>query len=311
MRVAFMGTPDFAVPPLLALHGAGHEIAGVFTQPDRPSGRGHRTAPPPVKRAAQDLGIPVFQFPRIRRQEGIDALRQARPDVVVTAAFGQILSRVLLAVPPLGTVNIHASLLPEYRGPAPINWAIIEGRAETGVTTMYTDAGIDTGDMIFGESTPIGDRETAGELTARLSRIGAGLILKTLEAIARGDAPRIPQDEKLATHRPMLAKENGLIDWTAPARAVDCLVRGVNPWPGGYTMLEGSPLKIWETLPADGSGPPGEILCADPRRGLIVACGEGAVEIAVLQAAGKGRMSARDRLRGHPLTEGIRLGGGA
>ena len=310
MRIAYMGTPEFAVPSLRALHAAGYEIAGVFTQPDRPAGRGHKMQPPPVKAAALELGLPVFQFERIRKQEGIDALRAVRADLVVTAAFGQILSKVLLAVPPLGTVNVHASLLPGYRGPAPINWCIINGERETGVTTMYTDAGIDTGDMIYAERTEIGARETAGELTQRLSVLGAELIVRTLRDIESGVAPRMPQDHEASSHHPMLTKDTGRIDWEMPAKAVDCLVRGVNPAPGAHTSVEGAPLKVWETLPVEGKGKPGQLLCADPKAGMVVACGEGALEIVTLQAAGKAKMDARSWLRGHPLAEGQTLGGG-
>ncbi len=311
MRIVFMGTPEFAVPSLHALFSAGYEIAGVFSQPDRPSGRGHKLMAPPVKEAAIELGLPIFQFERIRRKEGIDALRACAPELVVTAAFGQILSKVLLAVPPRGTVNVHASLLPAYRGPAPINWCIINGEAETGVTTMYTDAGVDTGDTIYARRTPIGPQETAGELTRRLADMGAELIVKTLADIIAGTAPRTAQNEALASHYPMLSREAGAIDWALPGHSIDCLVRGVDPWPGATTLYEGTPLKIWKVRPAPGSGTPGEILRADANAGLVVACKDGAVEILSLQAPGKSRVAARDWLRGHSLPLGGILGGNA
>jgi len=212
MRIAFMGTPQFAVPPLRALLDAGYGVVGAFTQPDRPAGRGHRVAMCPVKEFALSRGVPVFQFERIRRPDGLECLKNLAPDLCVTAAFGQILSQALLDVPKWGTVNVHASLLPKYRGAAPINWCILNGETKTGVTTMLTDAGIDTGDMLLSRETEIGEMETAGELTERLSELGAELLIETLDKYLRGEIAPRKQNPEEATHQPMLKKEMGIID---------------------------------------------------------------------------------------------------
>lgn len=309
MRIVFMGTPAFAAPSLQALLDHGYDVAAAVTQPDRPSGRRMKLTPCPVKALALSRGVRVLQFERIRRQEGLDALRAAAPDLFVTAAFGQILSQTMLDIPPLGTVNVHASLLPKYRGPAPVHWCIIKGETETGVTTMLTDAGIDTGDILLQRSTPIAPAETAGALTDRLSVLGASLLIETLARIEAGTCPRTPQDEAQASRQPMLDKATGRIDWTRPAMAIENLVRGVNPWPGAWTrMPDGGTLKIWEARAVSAKGVPGEILCADDKQGLSVACGEGALRVAVLQAPGTRRMQAEAFLRGHPMTPGLRLG---
>ncbi len=304
-RVVFMGTPAFAVPSLKALLDMpGFEVVAVCTQPDRPSGRGNRLTACPVKEVAAARGVPALQFERIRRQEGLDALRALKPDLFVTAAFGQILSQKILDIPKLGTVNVHASLLPKYRGPAPINWCIIEGETVAGVTTMLTDAGIDTGAMLMRREVAIGPDETAGELTARLSETGAALLTETLS----GPFSPVPQNEAEATRQPMLTKETGLIDWTQAAARVRNLVRGVDPWPGAYTFVPGlGALKIWKTAETDGAGAPGEVLYADGKRGMAVACGEGAIQILELQAPNGRRMPAGDYLRGHPIRAGLIL----
>ena len=302
MRAVFMGTPAFAVPPLRALLEAGIDVVAACTQPDRPSGRGNRMVPCHVKALAVERGIPVLQFERIRRQEGVDALSVLAPDLFVTAAFGQILSQRVLDIPRLGTVNVHASLLPKYRGPAPINWCIIEGETVTGVTTMMTDAGIDTGDILLQCEMEIDPEETAGELSERLSMLGAELLIETLCRIDAGDCPRMPQDHARATRHPMLSKELGHIDWMHPAARIANLVRGVSPWPGAYAeMADGRMLKIWKAHAVDGDGVPGRALCADAKRGLTVACGDGALAVTELQAPGARRMAATDYLRGHPL----------
>lgn len=309
MRIVFMGTPAFAVPSLAALLDHGYEVVAAVTQPDRPSGRGNKLTACPVKELAVSHGVPVLQFERIRRQEGLDALRALSPDLFVTAAFGQILSQKVLDIPQMGTVNVHASLLPAYRGPAPINWCIIEGETDTGVTTMMTDAGIDTGDILLQRQTPIGLEETAGELTERLASLGADLLIETLRRMADGTCPRIPQDEALASRHPMLDKAHGRIDWTQSATDIANLVRGVNPWPGAWTALpDGGTLKIWQAQAGLGMGEPGQILFADGRRGMAVACGEGALTILEMQAPGSRRMAAADYLRGHPIDSGLRLG---
>lgn len=309
MRIVFMGTPAFAVPSLAALLDAGYDVVAAVTQPDRPSGRGKRLTACPVKELAVSRGVPVLQFERIRKQEGLDALRALSPDLFVTAAFGQILSQKVLDIPTMGTVNVHASLLPKYRGPAPINWCIIEGETVTGITTMMTDAGIDTGDILLQRETPIGPEETAGTLTLRLADIGAALLLETLACLAQGNCPRTPQDHEAATRQPMLDKESGRIDWTRDAEAISSLVRGVDPWPGAWTALPGGGiLKIWRAKPAEGHGKPGEVLFADGKRGMAVACGTGALTVLELQAPGAKRMAAADYLRGHPLDSGLVLG---
>lgn len=309
MRIIYMGTPAFAVPPLAALLDAGYDVVACVTQPDRPSGRGHRVMACPVKQLAVLRGVPVLQFERVSRQEGLDALRALAPDLLVTAAFGQILSRKVLSIPPQGTVNVHASLLPKYRGPAPINWCIIHGETETGVTTMRTDAGIDTGDMLLSHKVRIGPEETAGELTERLSQVGAALLVETLRRMEAGDCPPIPQDHDTATHHPMLTKEHGRIDWMQSARQITDLVRGVHPWPGAWTTLpDGGVLKIWKVRALQGTGQPGEVLYGDAKRGLLVACGDGALELMELQAPNAKRMAAFQYMLGHPMEPGRRLG---
>ena len=319
MRVAFMGTPDFAVPSLITLAEAGHDVAGVFTQPDQPAGRGHKLAACPVKLAAVERGLPVFQFRRIRGAQGVAALRELAPDLCVTAAFGQILSQTLLGIPRLGTINVHASLLPRWRGPAPINWAIMAGDRETGVTTMLTDAGIDTGDMLMASRVVIGETETSGELTGRLALAGAALLAQTIKALEAGDCPRERQDESLMTHAPMLDKTHGEIDWARPARELERLVRGVNPWPGAYTSLpDGGTLKVWSALASDEmpetdnhttTREPGTLIFADQKRGMVVATGRGALRLSIVQVPGGKRMSDCDCLRGKPMAAGLRLGG--
>jgi methionyl-tRNA formyltransferase len=308
MRIVFMGTPDFAVPSLRALFEAGHEIAGVFCQPDRPQGRRQIVTACPVKQAALELGIEVFQFEKIRRQEGLDALRALRPQLCVTAAFGQILSQKNLDVPPLGTVNVHASLLPKYRGASPIQQAVADGERFTGVTTMYTERGVDCGDIILQEQTPIGETETAGELFERLAVLGAQLIVKTVALIEQGQAVRTAQDEAQATHCRMIEKADGLVDFDKEPFYLCAHVRGMNPWPVAFAYLDGQVMKIYEARPCPGQGEPGKILCADAKNGLIVGCKNGAVSIERLQMPGGKPVSAQDYLRGHHI-DAQKLGG--
>ena len=308
MRVVFMGTPQFAVPSLEALLDAGYDVVGAFTQPDRPVGRGHKLAACPVKEAALRRGVPVYQFERLRSEEGIACLRGLAPDLVVTAAFGQILSQALLDVPRLGTVNVHASLLPAYRGAAPINWCIINGETKTGVTTMLTDAGVDTGPMLLSRETDIGPEETAGELSCRLSLLGAQLLVETLRGYLDGSVRPVPQDESRASRQPMLKKEMGDIDWTLPAEQIVNRVRGLDPWPCAYTACEGGTLKVFRARPAQGAGEPGAVLVASAKEGLIVACGAGALEVLEMQAPGGRRMSARAYLAGKRIPVGTRFG---
>ena len=310
MRIVFMGTPEFAVPSLKALLDAGYGVVGVFTQPDRPVGRGHKLAACPVKKLAVERGVPVYQFERLRNEEGLACLRALAPDIVVTAAFGQILSQALLDVPKMGTVNVHASLLPAYRGAAPINWCILNGETRTGVTTMLTDAGVDTGAMLLRRETDIGEVETAAELSARLSQLGAELLIETLKGYIAGEIAPTPQDERLASRQPMLKKEMGLIDWTRSAKEIACQARGLDPWPSAYTDYAGGTLKIYRARPAVGEGEPGTVLRSSAKEGLFVACGEGALEVLEMQAPGGKRMSARAYLAGKKIEPGTKFGEG-
>ena len=310
MRIVFMGTPEFAVPSLKALLDAGYGVVGVFTQPDRPVGRGHKLAACPVKKLALERGVPVYQFERLRNEEGLACLRSLAPDIVVTAAFGQILSQALLDVPKMGTVNVHASLLPAYRGAAPINWCILNGETRTGVTTMLTDAGVDTGDMLLRRETDIGEVETAAELSVRLSQLGAELLIETLKGYIAGEIAPIPQDERLASRQPMLKKEMGLIDWTRSAKEIACQARGLDPWPSAYTDYLGGTLKIYRACPVEGEGDPGTVLRSSAKEGLFVACGEGALEVLEMQAPGGKRMSARAYLAGKKIEPGTKFGEG-
>ena len=305
-----MGTPDFAVPSLRALVDHGYEVVGVFCQPDRPKGRGHKLAACPVKELAQSAGIPVFQPERIKREEGVAMLKSCAPDLCVTAAFGQLLSQEILDIPPLGTINVHSSLLPKHRGSAPINWSIIKGDAVTGMTTMFTDKGMDTGDILLMRETPIGPAENAGELTDRLAVMGAQLLIETIRALEAGTLARTPQDHAAATYEPKMDKELGRIDWSKSAQELDWLVRGTTPWPGAFTTLGEQTIKVFELDILDGpaSGAPGEIVAADAKRGLVVSCGDHDVALAQIQMPGAKRMNAKDYLRGHTMETGVCLG---
>ena len=301
-----MGTPEFAVPSLKALCDAGYDVVGVFTQPDRPKGRGNKVIASPVKQVAVEKGIPVFQPVRIRK-DGVEDLKSLAPDLCVTAAFGQILSQEILDIPRIGTVNVHASILPKHRGSAPINWAILQGDEVVGVTTMMTDKGIDTGDMLLKAETPYIKGETAGELTIRMAELGAKLLIDTLKAMEAGTLTRIPQDHANMTYDPMLTKEMGVIDWTHSAADIVNRIHGLNPWPGCSTAIEGGRLKLLRAEVAEGAGQPGEIIVADPKQGLVIAAGEGAVCVTQLQAPGGKPMNSKDYLRGHPMTVGTVL----
>lgn len=308
MRAVFMGTPEFAVPSLKALIEGGHEVAGVFTQPDRPKGRGNKMILSPVKEVALAHGIPVFQPQRIRR-DGVEDLRSLAPDLCVTAAFGQILSKEILDIPKLGTINVHASLLPKHRGSAPINWSIIMGDTVTGVTTMMTDVGIDTGDMLLKKETAILPEETAGELTLRLSTLGAEALIETLAQLATGTLSPIAQNEGEHTYEPMLKKEMGRIDWSRPAGEIVSLIRGLNPWPGACTETPQGLLKVWQAqVVNDMEGTPGQVLVSSSKQGLVVAAGQGAVRLESIQCAGTKCMEACNYLCGRPFTAGAIFG---
>ena len=304
MRIVFMGTPDFAVPCLQRLLEDGHEVPAVFTQPDKPVGRHAVLTPPPVKQLALSHGIPVYQPTKMRDGTAAALLRELAPDCLVVVAYGRILPQEILDVPLRGCVNIHGSLLPRYRGAAPIQWSVIRGETVTGVTSMFMDAGMDTGDIIDTLTTPIGENETAGELFERLAPLGARLLSTTLAAIADGTVTRRPQNDAEATMAPMLEKAMGRLDLTRPAQELHNQVRGMNPWPGAFCTAGGKTLKIHETRVAAGSGAPGTLLCADP---VTVACGEGALQLVTVQPEGKPRMAAEAWLRGARLPQGARL----
>lgn len=300
MRIVMMGTPEFAVPVLEALIRSPHQVVGVFTQPDRPAGRGNRLLSPPVKMIAEQNGIPVFQPEKIRR-DGVETLRKLQPDLCVTAAFGQILSQEILDIPPKGNINVHASLLPRHRGAAPVAYAIMQGDEISGVTTMQMDAGIDTGDILLQASTEIGKTETCRELTDRLSRLGADLLLETIARMEAGNLSPVVQNEAEMTYDPMLHKQMGQLDFRDSAQKVKGLINGLNPWPCATAQFGEEKLKLLRAVVEDGAGFPGEILHASPKEGLWIACGEGAVRILELQAPGGKKMKAEDYLRGHRI----------
>ena len=298
-RVIFMGTPDFAVPCLARLVEIS-DVVAVVTQPDRPKGRGQKLLPPPVKVFSQEHGIAVYQPVRVKAPDFVDVLRGLAPDLIVVVAFGQILSKEILSLPPLGCINVHASLLPRYRGAAPMQWAIVRGEKETGVTTMFMDEGLDTGDMLMRETLPITQAMTAAELHDAMMKLGADVLEKTLFFLSEGTLKRTPQDDALSTYAPLLDKEVGRIDWKKSAQEIHDLVRGLNSWPGAYTMLEGQKFKIWRTRLAEGTAEPGEIVSVT-KQGLLVGTGEGMLEILELQAPSKKKMAAGDYVRGHGL----------
>ena len=302
MRVVFMGTPDIAATCLTQILKDGFHVVGVYTQPDRPKGRGMKLVCSPVKEVALAHDLPVFQPENFRAPETVEQLRQLRPDVVAVVAYGRLLPQPVLDIPAKGCVNIHASVLPAYRGSAPYQWAVLDGMEESGVTAQYMRLEMDAGDIIDVTKTPIGPDETAGELLDRLAVLGAGLLSKTLNGIAQGNVERIPQDPALVSFAPMLDKTMCPIDWNKTAQQVHNQVRGLNPWPVATAELGGRHFKIYQTKIVDNPtfAAPGTILGLN-KTGLQVACGEGAVEIRILQAEGGKRMAAPDYFRGHPL----------
>ena len=300
MRVVFMGTPDIAATCLKKIIGDGFEVVGVYTQPDRPKGRGMKMVYSPVKEVALAHDLPVYQPENFREDETVQQLRDLQPDVVAVVAYGRILPQRVLDIPQKGCINIHASILPSYRGSAPYQWAVLDGCKETGVTAMYLCREMDAGDMIDVAKTPIGENETAGELLDRLAVLGADLLSKTLGRMAQGNVEATAQDPSRATYAPMLDKTMCPIDWNKTAQQVHDQVRGLHPWPVATAEIGGTKFKIHSTVLVEGSGEPGKVL-ALTRTGLVVACGEGAVEIRSLQAEGGKRMAAPDYFRGHPL----------
>lgn len=305
MRVVFMGTPDFAVPSLARLLECGHEVPAVFTQPDKPAGRGHKLTPPPVKKLAAAQGLTVYQPDTLRDEQVQKMLRDLAPDVIAVVAYGKLLPPQVLEIPRLGCVNVHGSLLPKYRGAAPIQWSVLNGDSEAGVTTMYMAQGLDCGDMILKESVALGKEETSGELYERLAPIGADLLIKTLDLLEKGNAPREKQDDALSSTAPMLTKQMARLDFTQSAEQLTRLINGMNPWPVAHTLLDGNLLKVYRARPAEGRGAPGEVLAA---KGFAAACGQGALELLEIQAQGSKRMAAADYLRGHPVKPGTKLG---
>lgn len=303
MKLVFMGTPDFAVPSLKALVEAGYDVVAVFTQPDKPKNRGMKLQPTPVKEYALTQNIPVYQPAKLRDGEAYAVLKDISPDLIVVAAYGKILPVDILELPPLGCINVHSSLLPKYRGAAPINWAILNGEDESGVTIMYMAEGLDTGDMILQEKTPITLEDTASTLHDRLADMGAELVVKAVSMLTDGSAVRTPQDDTLSCYAPMLSKELSIMDWSRTARQLHDQVRGLAPWPSAITQLDGVRCKIWATtLTGETSGKePGTIVQAD-KKALKIVCGDGQVlRIDELQPDGKKRMAATAFLLGHPI----------
>lgn len=309
MRIVFMGTPDFAVPSLRALAASEHEICGVFTQPDKPKSRGMKLQPTPIKEYSLSVGLPVFQPAKMKDGEALGILRELEPELIVVAAYGKILPPEILELPKLGCVNVHSSLLPKYRGAAPINWAILNGEDETGVTIMYMAEGLDTGDILAQRSTPIDINENAAGLFSRLADLGAELLIEVLEQMAQGTAAAVPQDDNLSCYAPMLSKELSPMDWRKTARQLHDQVRGLYPWPAAAAVLDTVRCKIVRTgLPGEHSDQaPGTVLQAD-KRGLRISCGDGEIlEILELQPDGKKVMAASAFLMGHPIQAGVQL----
>jgi len=303
--IVFLGTPDFAVPSLKALVENGYNVKAVFTQPDRPQGRGNRVAYSPVKEYALENSIPVFQPARIRLEP--ELLESLKPDLMVTCAFGQILSRENLAVPKLGCVNVHGSLLPKYRGSSPIQWAVINGEKETGITTMFTDIGVDCGDILLQKKTEIGENETAGELFDRLSLLGAETLIETVKLLEEGKITRIKQNEDEATHYPMLDKQNAWLDFSKSAFEINNKIRGLNPWPVAWTVCGGEIIKIYSAKVTDkkSSKAPGTVVTCDSKNGLMVATGDYDLAIDLMQLSGKKAMNSRVFFVGNNLKADI------
>lgn len=305
MRIVFMGTPDFAVPSLQALIDAGHDVCAVYTQPDKPQGRKQILTAPPVKTLALEHDIPVFQPNTLKNEDEQARLRELAPEVIIVVAYGKLLPKAVLDIPPHGCINVHGSLLPRWRGAAPIQWAVIAGDEKAGVTTMKMAEGLDTGDMLLTYETKVGEKETAGELFDRLAQAGAELLTETLVKLDE-ITPR-PQDDAQSCYAHMLDKQMAVIDWSKSAHEIDCLIRGLNPWPIALTTLSGERLKVFAAEKAAGNGEPGTVLEADPKKGLTVACGEGALRLTEIQLVGGKRMKATDFLRGHSLEVGTKL----
>ncbi|WP_278548537.1 methionyl-tRNA formyltransferase [Paraclostridium bifermentans] len=309
MKIVFMGTPEFAVPCLQKIIDEGHEVLAVVTQPDKPKGRGKKLAMPPVKELALKYDIPVYQPLKAREESFVDTLKEMNPELIVVVAFGQILPKSILDIPKYGCVNVHASLLPRYRGAAPLNWVIINGEEKTGVTTMYMDEGLDTGDMILKSEIPLDDEITAGELHDKMMIDGAKVLKETIDLIEKGEAPREKQSNENTCYSPIMNKSLGNIDWNKSAIDIHNLVRGINPWPSAYTTYEGQTMKIWKTKVIDKNSDkdPGTIISVD-KEGINVSTSEGIVQIKEIQMAGKKRMEVPEYIKGNNINTDIILG---
>ncbi len=310
MKIVFMGTPDFAVPSLEMLVNEGYEVVAAVTQPDKPKGRGNKLTAPPVKEFALLHGINVLQPEKIKTPEFIEQIRALNPDLLITAAYGKILSKDLLEVPTKGCINVHGSLLPAYRGAAPINWAVINGEKKTGITTMFTDVGLDTGDMLLKKELEINPDMTVGELHDKMAVLGAEVLKETLIELKKGTLKRIPQQDSESTYAPMMNKELGLIDWNKTAQQVHNLVRGTDPWPGAYTFLNGNRMRVWKTSLTNeksDSHNTGQIIEVSDD-GILVKCSDEYILIREIQFDSSKRMNVRDYIRGHQIDAGEILG---
>lgn len=303
LRIVFMGTPEFAVPSLQALIDEGYQVVGAFTQPDRPFGRGKKLKASPIKELALEHDIPVFQPERIRR-DGVEDLKNLKPDLCVTVAFGQILSKEILDIPPLGTINVHASLLPKHRGSAPIQHVLLQGKRETGITTMMTDVGIDTGDMLLQNKLDITLTENAQQLSQRLSKLGAQTLIETLKALKSGTLQPVPQNNEESTYDPMLTKEMGELDFSKTSQELLNQIRALIPWPGAGVDTSKGRLKVWEATMGTLSGSPGEVLQANPKQGLIVGTQDGSISLDIIQMPNSAKMSAKAYLQGNTIPLG-------
>jgi methionyl-tRNA formyltransferase len=310
MRIVFFGTPDFAVPSLNMLAKEGYDIVAVVTQPDKPKGRGKKIAASPVKEYAIEKNIPVLQPDKIKTGEFLNQLADLKPDLLITSAYGKILSKEVLEMTRFGCINVHGSLLPKYRGAAPIHWAIINGENASGITTMYTDVGLDTGDMIIKGGIKISEDMTAGELHDKMAVLGAEVLKMTLFKLQQGELMRVPQVEEEATYAPMIKKEIGLIDWFKSAKEIHNLVRGTNPWPGAYSFYKGNKIRVWKTEVMDdcSSNLRAGLVCKADKEGIIIMTGKGTIKILEIQLDSSKRMKVENYLCGHTINEGEYLG---
>ena len=307
-RIIFMGTPDFAVPSLQALLDHGEEVVAVVCQPDRPKGRGRKLSPPPVKELALAAGLPVLQPTKVRTPEFLEELRGFSPDLTVVTAYGRILTGPVLNLPRLGTINVHGSLLPRYRGAAPVQWAVLNGETETGITIMQMDEGLDTGDILLPGRLNIAPDDTAGSLAVKMAELGGRLLIEALERLKSGNLPPQKQDDRLAIPAPPLNKELSAIDWRRPAREISCQIRGLDPWPMAHTTMEGKWLRFFapQVIPGPVGEAPGT-LCRADKNGLVVATGEGYLRLGEVQLEGAKRLHVDAFLRGRPLALGLRF----